>query len=295
MSNSILLGPILGYEDGGFYTVCVLLEPGVTILNLNLPDLDPSIGVSTSFLKVATVGENEFWRAEFPVSPSAAGGTVKYEVRDGDGPLMNPHGRVQWSFYVPGLNEEPLIAYASCNGFSSAKLARDTDQPYALWEKMKLEHSARPYSLLLMGGDQVYADEIWESKRCPNLQRWSEKDWDEQIQLTPGPAMIREIAAFYDWLYLDRWKNETMSLMLATLPSVMMWDDHDIFDGWRSFLGFAIVTLTMGGLVGPIQWLHEFACESSRRCHGCRPRNRSCHCVEICLRGRRCGVRLAHR
>lgn len=231
MNNSILVGPLLGFEDGDYYTVCVLLPAESAV---------PSLVVSSQsapvvFRRAAVSGENVFWRAEF-VQPIPAGNlTVDYRIEVDGLPLPDAHKRTGWSFFVPGANEQPLIAYTSCNGFSSATLARDTDRPYALWEEMCERHQAGPYALLLMGGDQVYADEIWESDRCPNLRRWGKLSGKKQLAAKPGVMMNREIAGFYDWLYTDRWSDESMSLMLASVPSVMMWDDHDIFDGWGSY------------------------------------------------------------
>lgn len=231
MNTSILVGPLLGFEEGGVYTVCVLLSAGSKA---------PTLAVSSrarpvAFKKVATVGDNEFWRAEFKLSVPAKGRYVDYSIKAAGAALADIHGRANWKFYLPGKTESPLIAYASCNGFSSAKLARDTDNPYALWQQMAAQHAARPFALLLMGGDQLYADELWESKRCPNLRQWSDLSWKKQAAAKVSAAMAKEIADFYNWLYTDRWQDESMSLMYASIPSVMMWDDHDIFDGWGSY------------------------------------------------------------
>jgi hypothetical protein len=243
MSNSMIVGPILGFEEGDFYTICVLLAPGGAPPTLELPGRQQT----HPFARVATVGDNEFWRAEFASPPPAAGVFVDYVIKVNGAPIADQHDRNEWKFYVPGKGEQPLIAYASCNGFSSAKLARDTDDPYRLWKRMAKTHNgipatdgkpekpARPFSLLLMGGDQVYADELWESKRCPSLKKWSDLNWKKQNEAKVTAGMKKEIAAFYDWLYTDRWSDENMSLMFASIPSVMMWDDHDIFDGWGSY------------------------------------------------------------
>jgi len=243
MSNSIIVGPLLGFEDGDVYTVCILLAAGSKVPALTVA----SIAKPITFKKVAIVGDNEFWRAEFSRPIPATGTGVAYSIKVGGVALADRHNRQGWQFYLPGKGEQPVIAYASCNGFSSAKLARDTDKPFVLWQKMAETHHgipardgkpavpAKPFSLLLMGGDQLYADEIWESKRCPTLQAWSDLNWDKQIAAKATVKMKQEIAAFYDWLYTERWGDINMSLMHATIPSVMMWDDHDIFDGWGSY------------------------------------------------------------
>lgn len=231
MSNSILVGPLLGFENGEYYSVCVLLPAGSRPPVLNVSALRKQV----KFSKMAVVGENDFWRAEFKLPVPAVGTAVSYDIKIGAAALTDPHGRTKWQFHLPGKTEQPRIAYGSCNGFSSAKLARDTDNPYLLWQKMAQQHEANPYSLLLLGGDQVYADDIWESRRCPSLQAWSELNAKAQEAAPVTPTMAKEIADFYNWLYLDRWKDPTMALMFASIPAVMMWDDHDIFDGWGSY------------------------------------------------------------
>jgi hypothetical protein len=141
------------------------------------------------------------------------------------------------------MDDEPQLLYASCNGFSSAKLASDTENPFALWGRMSRLHNDKkkstpesgPYSLLLMGGDQVYADAIWETEIFHSLQEWSHLDGKAQEKASVSPAMAKEIESFYSNLYIQRWKNKDMATILASVPSIMMWDDHDIFDGWGSY------------------------------------------------------------
>ena len=233
MSNPIIVGPLLGYEQGGYYTVCILTEALASP-----PKLEVQVAGKTksvAFARKAGVGDNAFWRTEFKMAVPAKGQAVEYQIKLKAERLRDRHERDGWQFYVPGKTEQPKIAYGSCNGFSSAKLARDTNEPYALWQKMATQHATAPFSLLLMGGDQVYADEIWESKRCPSLQLWNELNYKAQNSAKVTAAMQQEITAFYDWLYTARWSDENMSLMFASIPSVMMWDDHDIFDGWGSY------------------------------------------------------------
>jgi hypothetical protein len=43
------------------------------------------------------------------------------------------------------------------------------------------------------------------------------------------------VEEFYFDLYLQRWTQIESSGLLAQVPSLMMWDDHDVFDGWGSY------------------------------------------------------------
>ena len=232
MKTPLSVGPILGFEHGDFYTVCILTDSLA-----GTPKLEVA-GKKIPFAPLELVGTAQFWRAEFQpaIPPGAKGTTLTYTIRAADGTLLGDrHDREHWTFYLPGKKEQPLLAYGSCNGFSTPDLLRDVSEPYALWRKMSETHAKTPFALLLMGGDQVYADQIWSTQAPSPIEAWMQKKYADQNKATAGAAMIKEIAKFYDWVYPDRWKSAEMSLMFASIPSVMMWDDHDIFDGWGSY------------------------------------------------------------
>ena len=103
-------------------------------------------------------------------------------------------------------------------------------QPYVMWDKLAAEHRSIPLSLLLMAVIRS-AD---SSDSVPTLKAWNELDRVEgQTQGRPGPWWSSSIASI---------ANSTAGVELprggrhaGPVPSVMMWDDHDIFDGWGSY------------------------------------------------------------
>jgi len=66
----------------------------------------------------------------------------------------------------------------------------------------------------ILAGDQIYADEI-------EAEALSEQDSEKRRQL-------------YLKVYRKFWDNKYYRRVLCSLPSVLMWDDHDITDGWGS-------------------------------------------------------------
>jgi hypothetical protein len=91
---------------------------------------------------------------------------------------------------------------------------------------LECRRGARPLpDLLLMLGDQVYADE-----------GLSPKVRDRQRQRRGDSAPQGEVADFeeYTWLYLDSWSNPDVQWLLATVPSAMVFDDHDVRDDWNT-------------------------------------------------------------
>ncbi len=227
MTSKILVGPILGIELEKTYTVCLLTKKSVKNIVLKID------GQKINAIKIDELVSGIFWRAEYILEDISQHRFVDYSI-EADGILLSDkHERTHWRFYVPGIAEVPKFSYTSCNGFSQEGLKESTSDPYYLWGEMFKQHKESPFSLLLMGGDQLYADSIWGEVR--KLSEWSSLPRKEKIKRKASKDMERQIDRFYDRLYQNKWSNPMMSLMLASIPSVMMWDDHDIFDGWGSY------------------------------------------------------------
>jgi phosphodiesterase/alkaline phosphatase D-like protein len=227
MLEKLLAGPLLGIESNTLYTICFLTDQAATHSNVYINNKEiPAIKIQDTY-------SGSFWRAEFDLPVQQEAQVINYTIRIGDKEARDRHDRTAWKFHIPGETDTPKFAYASCNGFSSADLMTKTEDPYLLWDKMVCEHEGDPFSLLLMGGDQLYADEIWS--RVPTLNEWGELPRKTRIKRKASKIMKSQIDRFYDELYIKRWSNKSMSLIFASIPSVMMWDDHDIFDGWGSY------------------------------------------------------------
>lgn len=227
MSKKILVGPLLGLESNTRYTFCFLTSKSVQTAIVNVGNTAVTADC------VAETSKGRFWRAEFEVSDALCGGQLSYDISLDNVAAKDVHNRTSWQFHVPGLEDKPRIAYASCNGFSSLDLKNKTEDPYSLWRDMLSQHQEHPFSLLMMGGDQLYADELWTT--VPFLRKWGELPHKDKIERKATKTLITQLDSFYEKLYLERWGDKSMSLMLASIPSVMMWDDHDIFDGWGSY------------------------------------------------------------
>jgi hypothetical protein len=139
---------------------------------------------------------------------------------------------------VPERGGLPRAAFFSCNGGGSAdawnavsKMAR----PFGCWDDMKEQHAdpAGGFHLLLGGGDQVYADSIWYTSQ--ELVDFRKLSLDEKLACELPAGFHDDLVARYVELYCERW-NATSGIapMMARVPGLFTWDDHDIFDGWGS-------------------------------------------------------------
>lgn len=229
MAKKIQVGPLLGLESEQLYTVCFSTDKTVSQAQVILN------GHSSNAMLVGETSASLFWRTEHTEAPHTSAKSVRYHINlDGD-QASNGHNQTDWHFYVPAADEKPRFAYTSCNGFSSADLVNKTDHPYALWERMRKAHEKKPFALLLMGGDQLYADEMWGS--VSSLKAWGKLPRAKKTanNTTFTKTMAQQVERFYEDLYRTRWSDPDMAEMFASIPSVMMWDDHDIFDGWGSY------------------------------------------------------------
>ena len=138
-----------------------------------------------------------------------------------------------WIFNVPARDTDPQMTFLSCNGFSAPSEIKKVDDKNAMWKALLFQHRVMPYNLMIMGGDQVYADEIWE--RCSEIKKWVELPRSKRRERKFTSLMRDQVDRFYFDLYCQRWKQPVVAEALASIPTIMMWDDHDIFDGWGSY------------------------------------------------------------
>jgi hypothetical protein len=98
------------------------------------------------------------------------------------------------------------------------------DALWALSRRLQAGQEEWPDCLLLLG-DQVYADETSEQTR--EFIR-SRRDTSQP----PG----EQVADFeeYAQLYREAWSDPDIRWLLATVPSTMIFDDHDVHDDWNS-------------------------------------------------------------
>jgi hypothetical protein len=109
------------------------------------------------------------------------------------------------------------FALVSCNGVYRIK---DADRAYVLWRELRNQVEAGKVDFIVHAGDQIYADSI-------AMQQLADSD---KIADSRMDEMISE----YRKTYVNTWSAPEVAGVLSRCPSLMMWDDHDIFDGYGS-------------------------------------------------------------
>ncbi|MGH3904074.1 MAG: alkaline phosphatase D family protein [Pseudonocardiaceae bacterium] len=116
----------------------------------------------------------------------------------------------------------------------AAKLGVDSMEAYATRMAGRSPQN-RPDALLLLG-DQVYADDP-----TPQARRWldARRATDPRRDVPRRDVAVaprHEVTDFVDYahLYQEAWSQEEMRWLLSTVPTAMIFDDHDVRDDWNT-------------------------------------------------------------
>ena len=157
------------------------------------------------------------------------GSLIEYEVRL-DGRVVWPpeDGRPVSVVHTRSGERRVRLVFGSCRIGDQQPPAGEVpvtgiDALWAYSRQLQRGEVEWPDALLLLG-DQVYADEVSPATRAFIRSR---RDVDEP----PGEG----IADFeeYTRLYRESWSDPDIRWLLATVPTAMIFDDHDVNDDWN--------------------------------------------------------------
>ncbi|MFI8945528.1 alkaline phosphatase D family protein [Streptomyces sp. NPDC053750] len=215
------LGPILRYTDGSCATVWVETSRPCTA---EVRCADGAGGTARTF----QVAGHHY--ALVPVNGLTPGTATEYEVRlDGTRAWPPPDSRFPPSVIATSPADDGLrVAFGSCRWAAPPAGGKDRVGPDAL-DTLSARIAADPEharpDLLLLLGDQVYADEVSDATR-----RWLAGRRD--LADAPGD----QVADYeeYTRLYDESWTDPDVRWLLSTVPSCMIFDDHDVIDDWNT-------------------------------------------------------------
>ncbi|GIT91582.1 hypothetical protein JANAI62_20390 [Jannaschia pagri] len=129
------------------------------------------------------------------------------------------------------LTGDLRFAYVSCNGEEHGDLSRDPEERNVMWRRLGADHDASPFTLLLHGGDQIYADEVTDGHPLT-------RDWPLKVPEVEDAAALSDLRGHlrdaFAHRYVALYAQPAFAKLAARVPSLMQWDDHDICDGWGS-------------------------------------------------------------
>ena len=105
------------------------------------------------------------------------------------------------------------------------KKGKGIDAMRAFGMRMLRQPSANWPDAMMLLGDQLYADQVCDSIKKLVADREVHKD---------GPVEVLEDFEEYCIGYWDAWREPVVRWMLSTIPTSMIFDDHEINDKWNT-------------------------------------------------------------
>jgi len=215
------LGPLLRYADGSSATVWVEASRPCTA------EVRGDRGAHGEIRTFQIAGHHY---ALIPVTGLTPGTSQPYEVfLDGTRVWPLPDSPFPPSTLPsPADGDTVRVTFGSCRWAAPPDGGKDPVGPDAL-DALATRITADPDGerpdVLVLLGDQVYADET-----SPATRRWlaARRDLSEP----PGS----EVADYeeYTHLYYESWLDPEVRWLLSTVPTCMIFDDHDLVDDWNT-------------------------------------------------------------
>ncbi|HEY2203922.1 MAG TPA: alkaline phosphatase D family protein [Pseudonocardia sp.] len=222
---SLLLGPVLRHVDESSAVVWVQCSHAgtVAVLGTDAPTAEaPTFEVagyhfalvtvtglapgSTTEYRVELDGEQVWPPAGHPFPPSVI------RARGGPSGLRALFGSCRY----PKTGEPDLEAHLGLDALD-CYAARMVTEPPEQWP-----------DLLILLGDQVYADELTPSARRTIAGRRAGR--------RHGRRPPDEVVSFDEYvkLYEASWSDPEIRWLMSTVPTAMIFDDHDVRDDWNT-------------------------------------------------------------
>jgi hypothetical protein len=214
----LLLGPLLRHVDPMSATVWVETDRPCTV------------DVLGRTARTFCVGGHHY--ALVVVEGLEPGSTTPYQVHlDGRPVWPEEHS----AFPASRIRTPPeqggrfRVAFGSCRYASPLTVDAAQGLPPDALDVYATQLAARPDDewpdALLLLGDQVYADELTEQTR-----RWLRL---RRGRPAPEGAQVADFEE-YTRLYAESWRDPQVRWLLSTIPSSMIFDDHEIIDDWNT-------------------------------------------------------------
>ncbi|GAB2920184.1 alkaline phosphatase D family protein [Rhodococcus aerolatus] len=232
---ALVLGPLLRHVDRGSATVWVEVDrPATVTVTVRGGDGDAVTATEPTW----GVHGHHFALVVCPDLDPGSDDQLTYTVElDGHRAWPAPQER-PGVIRVPAADGVVRLAFGSCRrgeGYTDADLALvGADALVALAASMARTTPDQWPDALLLLGDQVYADDPSERIRLRLRERRAAGMGPEGARRSGEVA--DEICDFeeYSWLYRESWSAPEVRWLLASVPTAMILDDHDLRDDWNT-------------------------------------------------------------
>lgn len=221
-SSPLLLGPMLRHVDDRTASIWVETRAGGTV----------SVHADGRSWQARTFAVHGHHYALVEVDGLEPGATVPYEVRiDGAAVWPEADSDRPASVIAPREPGRPLrMAFGSCR--TSVPHDRSGNRTHGV-------DALRAFALAVAGGDQprpdlvlFLGDQVYADSTSKEMQEFIESR--RSLREPPG----KELKDYEEYAHLYRlaWSDDANRWLLSTVPSAMIFDDHDVRDDWNASL-----------------------------------------------------------
>ena len=223
----LVVGPLLRHIGPSDATIWVETDAAC--------EVEVRIGEASHRARTFRVGDHHY--ALVHATDLAPGASHEYEVLlDGETVWPEPDSPFPPSVVrVPGDGEEVKLVFGSCRisapheppytlDYTEDERGLGVDALYAMAMRLRDEPPEElPHTLLLLG-DQVYAHKPpFDTLKFIRSRRDASRPPGEEV------SNFEEYAR----LYRDSWGDPAIRWLLSTVPSAMIFDDHEVSDDWN--------------------------------------------------------------
>lgn len=221
-ASSLVLGPLLRHVDATSATIWVQTSGAATV----------TVRCNGRSWEAPTFTVHGFHYALVIVEDLEPVSIQSYAVEvDGDHLWPEPDSPFPPSRIATLERSKPTrLAFGSCRTGvahdAEGNKGHGVDALRAYASMMAVNDASGWPDLLVFLGDQVYADEETPQEFIDFIDR--RRGLDEP----PGEEVKDYVE--YDFLYQLAWRDPTIRWLLSTVPSAMIFDDHDVRDDWNT-------------------------------------------------------------
>jgi hypothetical protein len=202
--GDLLLGPIVGHTDDRSSRVWIRVRDDPADYSLRIPGRGsfPFVATESGIIELGTaIATADGLRSEWD---------YKYHILRRGRVISSSQGSFR-TMPSAGSEADMLFVSVSCSHGTAA----------GAWPLLAdYIKNANPRFLIMMG-DQIYVD---------NRDKNAAAAWPDFLSASASERR----AAMAD-KYQEHWSREPIRTILANIPTYMMWDDHDIRNGWGSY------------------------------------------------------------
>ncbi|POS88261.1 hypothetical protein EPUL_000994 [Erysiphe pulchra] len=177
-----------------------------------------------------------FWRFNFEIELRENQQRIAYRINRGPAS----------GFWVPPRGQAMNIIYHNSNSFSRGVNPDQFCGPDPMWRDILNTHQTQPFHVMIGGGNQICNDDV--THVSPLFKSWLNMHQSLKERHLFSSELQQELEAFYLNRYCMWFSQGIFALAVSQIPSVNIFGDHDIIDGFGSHSDQYMCSPVMSGL-----------------------------------------------